>query len=295
MPKPHEPNELKVTFRGVLREPTTHFVLLALALFLAADVIGSRNDVIDVDPAEIERRIEQIERERGGSLTPEQRAQVEEDFIDELVLAREARQLVLKDDPRIHDLLVQTMLLFLRSDVVQPPTESELDAYYEANRARYTPAVALTVDEFLLEPSGLESRELPAFLRADVEPNQIASDALIRHRQLARLGPADLTRLFDAATAQAVLDAELTEWVGPYRSDRGDHWLRIREKQGGGEVLALDSVRNAVRQDWITEQEQTRFQGLVAELLEKYTIRFTDAGERGSTGPGDLEGGSGER
>lgn len=282
-PEGREPNS---TFRRVLREPTIHFVLLAVALFLAASIVRSRNYVIEVDRAAIERRIAQSESAQG--LT--NREQIEADFIYELVLAREARSLVLDDDPRIRDILVQTMLQFLRSDVVQPPTESELREYYEDNRERYGQAPALTVDEFLMEPSSSVSGERPAPLHDDVEPEEISSDALIRHRRLTRLGPADLTRLFDAETARTVFESGVGEWVGPFRSNRGDHWLRVREKRGGSEAPPLESVKEAIRQDWIAEREETRFEEQVVRLREKYTLRFTGGGAVGSTGSGGSDG-----
>ena len=284
MQEPPDRSQPRSVFRAVLREPTAHFVLLALALFLAANVVGSRAEVIVVDRSEIEQRIAQLEVARGGSLTSEQRQQVEDDFIYEQVLARKAQALVREDDPRIHDILVQTMLHYLRSDVVPPPTETELRAYYEANRTRYAQAPAVTLDEFLLRPSGSELGERPAALRDDVSPDEISSDELVRHRRLARLGPGDLRRLFDTTVVRTALEAEVGEWIGPYRSPDGDHWLRVRDKRGGGEAPPLEYAIEAVRQDWIAQQEQTRFEEYVIKLAEEYVIRFTDSRDRGRSG-----------
>ena len=271
---------MKRALHKILHEPTLHFVGLALLLFFVAQVVTSRRNVLEVDRAEVARRITQIELERGGSLNVEQQAQVEEDYIYEQVLAREAQNLVLEGDPRIHDLLVQSMLLHLRSDVVQPPTESELRAYYDANRVRYEPLMVATIDEFLLEPNISGSNQRPVVLRDDVEPNDISPEVLIRHRRLSRLGRADLVRLFDSATAEATFDSRVGAWVGPHRSDRGDHWLRILEKGGGGELPPLETVKEAILQDWMAEQEQSRFESVVAELVERYTVRFVDTESR---------------
>ncbi len=285
MQQPPDRSQPRSVFRAVLREPTTHFVVLALMLFLAARLVGSRAEVIEVDRVEIERRIAQLEAARGGRLTFEQRQQVEEDFIYEQVLARKAQALVREDDARTHDILVQTMLHYLRSDVVPPPTETELRAYYEANLTRYAEAPAVTLDEFLLRPSGSESGERPASLRDAVSPAEIPSDELIRHRRLARLGSSDLERLFDTAVARAAMSAEAGEWVGPHRSSAGEHWLRVHEKYGGGEAPPLEEAIEAVRQDWIAQQEQTRFEQYVIGLTEEYVIRFTDGSERGGSSP----------
>ena len=282
-------------FHAMLREPTTHFVLLALALFVVARLVGSRAEVIEVDRREIEQRIAQVEVARGGSLTLEQRQRVEDEYIYEQVLARRAQSLVRAEDPRIHDILVQTMLHYLRSDVVPPPTQAELRAYYEANRARYARAPAVTLDEFLLRPSGTESGERPAALHDDVSPEEIPAEQLIRHRRLARLAPSDLGRLFDTTIVRTVLEAEAGEWIGPHRSPDGDHWLRVRDKHGGREAPPLEYAIEAVQQDWVAQQEQTRFEAYVAALTEEYVIRFTDGRDRGGRGSGNLDGGAAER
>lgn len=280
MQQPPDRSQPRSVFRAVLREPTTHFVVLALMLFLAAKLVGSRAEVIEIDRVEIEQRIARLEAPRAGPLTLEQRQQVEDDFIYEQVLARKAQALVREDDARIHDILVQTMLHYLRSDVVPPPTETELRAYYEANLPRYAQAPAVTLDEFLLRPSGSASGEPPAALRDAVSPAEIPSDELIRHRRLARLGLGDLERLFDTAVARAALAAEAGEWVGPHRSPDGEHWLRVHEKYGGSEAPPLEDAIDAVRQDWIAQQQQTRFEQYVIGLTEEYLIRFTDSRER---------------
>ena len=94
-------------------------MLLAAGLFAVAAVIGSRDDVIEVSREEIEWRILQIEANEGALLTDDQRRLVEEAYIDERVLIREAQELGLVVDERIDDILVQKMLHVLSGDVIE--------------------------------------------------------------------------------------------------------------------------------------------------------------------------------
>ena len=121
-----EPTSATPFFRRVLREPTFHFVLLAAALFAANATLESwRGDVIRVDRVQIAVRIAELEAMRGSPLSPEERQLVEDAYVDERILVREALALGLERDRRIDDVLVQKMLHVLSGDVIQP-TEDEL-------------------------------------------------------------------------------------------------------------------------------------------------------------------------
>ncbi len=80
-----------------------------------------------------------------------------------------------------------------------------------------------------------------------------------------------------AEMAGMVLGADTGEWIGPYESARGYHWLRIRE-QTESTPLPLEVVREPVRLDWIGEEEQARLDERVAELRNRYSIVFTGFG-----------------
>ena len=110
---------------GALREPLTHFVLLAAGLFAVGALFRSGEDVIQVSSAELEWRVMQVEAQEATPLSADDRRLVEEAYIDERVLIREARALGLEADERIDDILVQKMLHILSGDVIQP-TDNEL-------------------------------------------------------------------------------------------------------------------------------------------------------------------------
>lgn len=271
------------SLESVLREPLLHFVLLAAVLFGASAVLGPGDDVIEITRDQIEWRILQVEAEEGRRLTEEERALVRERYIDERVLAREAREMGLEADERIDDILVQKMLHVLSGDVIQP-TDEEIAAFYRMNLDRYATDETVTVDEVVVAAG----RPLPAVLLEGGEPADAPEGSLVASRVMPRMTLEDLALIFGDEAAAEVFGAERGAWVDAYESVRGEHWFRVRERREAA-VPPLDVVREAVRLDWIAEQEDRRLLARVAELRARYDIRIEEgrAGDEGAIDGGD--------
>jgi hypothetical protein len=261
------------SLKSVLREPLLHFVVLAAVLFGASALLGPGDDVIEVTRDQLEWRILQVEAEEGRRLTEEERALVRERYIDERVLAREAREMGLDADERIDDILVQKMLHVLSGDVIQP-TDEEIAAYYTMNLERYATDETVTVDEVVV-PNG---QPLPRMLLDGGEPADAPDGSLVASRVMPRLTLEDLALIFEDEAAARVFGAEEGSWVDAYESVRGDHWFRVRQRREAT-VPELEVVREAVRLDWIAEQEDRRLLARVAELRARYDIRLEERGE----------------
>jgi hypothetical protein len=249
----------------VVREPLLHFAALAAALFVTAAVVRRDEDVIEVSRQELDWRIQQVEA-REGPLTAEERLLVEEAYIDERVLIREARAMGLEADERIDDILVQKMLHILSGDVIQP-TDEELAAFYEQNREAYAVDASVTVDEVVVAAD----RELPRALLEGTAPEALPPGSVVRRRVMERLTYDDLGQLFGEQGARTVTEAETGDWWEVQRTDLGAHWVRVRERFGRA-IPPLEVVRDAVRLDWINAREQVRLLERVAELRTAYTI-----------------------
>jgi len=255
-------------FRSVLREPLVHFVLLAVVLFGVSRAFGGGANVIDITNDEIDWRVMQFEAQEGRALTDEERALVRERYIDERVLVAEARSERLDADDRIDDILVQKMLHVLSGEVIQP-TDEELEAFYAMNTGRYATEATVTVDE-VVAPMG---SPLPKRLLEGGEPADVGDGALIASRVMPRLTLDDLAQIFGDEAASEVFHAETGAWVAAYQSVRGQHWFRVRER-ADAQVPPLEVVRETVRLDWISEQEDRRLLARVAELRKRYDIRI---------------------
>ena len=256
----------------LLREPLVHFLGLAIALFMTAEVIGSGDTTIEITQDEIEYRIMQVEAEEGTPLTEQERRLVVEAYIDERVLVREAQEIGLDADERIEDILVQKMLHVLSGDVIQP-SEEELAFYYEGNMERYVVESSVTVDELIL-PIGTP---LPESIQGGGLPSELSDEELVGHRVVPELTLNDLSLVFGEGVAQVVFEAEVDTWTEGFDSSRGNHWFRVQERHEGG-LQTFSVIRDRVRLDWITEQEDRRLLLRVAELRERYMVIIEEVG-----------------
>jgi hypothetical protein len=265
---------------SVLREPTLHFAVLAAALFAVNAVVGARGreNVIEIDRAEIAARIAEIEVKTGAALGEQARKQVEEAYIDERVLVREAQALGLQDDARIDDFLAQKMLHVLSADVIQP-TDHELEAYYHAHRTRYEAEPTATIDELVVGTAGALPAELRDQLHDGTLPEQLVASVPLRHEVRTRMTRAELTRVFGDTTTALILGAATGVWVGPHHTVRGQHWFRVTERTASVPP-DLEEIREQVRLDWVMEQEEARLKRRVAELRARYAIEFTGEGAK---------------
>ena len=264
-------------FRRILREPTSHFVLLAAVLFAASAALeSSRGNVITIDRVQIEVRIAELEAIRGAPLTREERQIVEDAYIDEQVLVREALDMGLEADRRIDDILVQKMLHVLSGDVIQP-TEDELREFYEANRSSYTSELTLTIEEVVIAAASPSAGDRVAQLRAGASAQELADSPDVRSSVLRQVTRGDIARLFGPVTAELILSANTEGWIGPHETVRGQHWFRIIERTTP-ELPTLESVRERVRLDWVADQEAARLDQAVGELRERYNIVIEEPG-----------------
>lgn len=269
-----EDGRLSSGIRWALREPTLHFVLLAALLFAVHAIVGSRNrTLIEIDRAEVLVRVFEAEARRGAPLTDDERQQLEDSLVNERVLVREAMELGLDYDVRIHDILAQKMLHVLSADVIQP-TQKELEDFYAASRGYYVRVPRVTVDEVVIGTSDSLPPPLQAQLERGAAPETLASDMIADHNVLARVSRNDLGLVLSEATAERVFAARPGEWVGPHHTTRGQHWLRVTERVPA-DTLPLEMVRDQVRLDWIAEHEAERLERRVSELRSRYRIVFS--------------------
>jgi hypothetical protein len=261
-------------FQRALREPVVHFTLIAVIFFLVTEFVSSGGrEVIEIDRQEVAWRIQQIERDT--PLSEEERRLAERTYIDEQILAREARILGFDDDQRIRSILSQKMLHILSGGVIQP-TEAELRAYYKENQLRYVRAPSVTVDEVVVMAGGLGT--LPPELGAGLDVERLAENERFRHAVLTEVTIDDLSLVFGPETAAKVFEAEPGVWVGAQQTALGEHWFRVTDRFDEVIPPAFDAILGQVRFDWIGEKEEALLQERIAELRELYSVKFVGEG-----------------
>lgn len=259
----------------ILREPTLHFFLIAILIFALYSIAQSRNEnLLEIDQSDIDARIFMQELSRGEELTPEQKELVTAFYIEEQILVREALAMELDNDERIHDILAQKMRHVLSGNVIQP-SEAELRAYYEANATRFESAASLDIDELVFNSRDTLDSEVLSELEAGAEPESLLALEEGTVAPLPNVNSVDLANIFDDDFAAAVLASELNQWNGPFVSNRGQHWLRVQQRNEAA-IPELEEISDLVRLEWIAAEEDRRLQIEVDKLFQAYTIRIHD-------------------
>ena len=102
--------QAKYAISRILREPTLHFMLIAALLFAISSLFGLRNrNLVEISRAEIAIRVAELEAARGVPLTDEEKQQVDESYIRQAILVKEALALGLEEDAVNDDILAQKM------------------------------------------------------------------------------------------------------------------------------------------------------------------------------------------
>ena len=266
-----ESNKTKNVVDQVMNEPTTHFFMIAVIIFIVFAISNLRyQDIVEIDQREIDARILMQEMASGQPLTPEQKELIASSYVEEQILVIEATELGLDNDARIHDMLAQKMRHVLSGDIIQP-TPNELESFYATNREFYRVLSSLSVDELVLDSEDELSIETQALLSGGATPEEILKASSGTNAPLPNVNHLDLSNIFAPEFADAVFQSQSGEWIGPFSSNRGRHFLKVTERTQE-RILPLNEILDRVRLDWIAQEEEIRLQQEVNKLWDRYEI-----------------------
>ena len=260
-----------LVIQKLVQEPTVHFFLMAVVIFVIYAISQTnRENLLEVDQREIDARVFIQEMTTGQPLNDEQRQFIASNYVEEQILVREAIALGLDNDARVHDMLAQKMRHVLSGDVIQPAAD-DLNSYYEENLERYRTLPLVSVNELVLNTQDELSAEVQAFIDSGSDAEMILAATAGDEAPLPNVNRIDLANIFSPEFSEQVFNAESESWVGPYSSNRGQHWLKIIERSEAN-LPPLNEITDRVRLDWIAEEEEILLQQEVDKLWNQYTI-----------------------
>lgn len=253
------------------REPLVHFLALAALLFLFNYFWSdTQKEKIIVDQRTVDFLIKQREDLVLRKLTPKQRQELIGSYIRDEILYREAYKRGLDKEARMRRDLIRKMRGLAMSDV-NKPTEAQLKAYYDANRARFRRPPGQSFDHvYFRDPSKIPNSLLEELQNgrdhASLGDYLAGFGRAVKHvsktRLIGTLGP-------DAA--RSILAINDDTWHGPFESPRGAHFVRIT-----GRTPARDSrfedVKNILAQDWAVAQSRKAVEKEVERVRGEYKI-----------------------
>ena len=255
----------------ILKEPTFYFLVLAAAISIFYWMFNNQDaEPLQIDWQEVEARILVTELTQGYPASEQQRQEIEETLIKDYILVMEAYELGLQNDARINDILAQKMRHVLSGNIIQP-SDQELESFYREYLPRYQQPARITATELVFNSRDPLPEQLLEQLASGVGEQELATELNRIAGILPRVTQDDLASIFDLQIAREAFAVADARWVGPYKSNRGQHWLQIDERFPA-RTPGLDEIVEQVRLDWITLEEEARLEQEIDKLRERYEI-----------------------
>ena len=219
-----------------LHEPLFHFTVLAALLFLVDSLTTQvQMDRIVVSKVTADFLVKQREGLVLRALSPEERRQTIEKYINDEILYSEAYKRGLdRGDSRMRRNLIRKMRELLGSEIGDP-TEQELRVFYESNREQFLYNETWSIEQVYFSDAGAIPGQLLTQLRGSLDPLTVGENRLNFRRNLPNVTQSDLIGLFGPESARKILGIIDDQWHGPLESPFGFHFVRLT-----GHVPAFD-------------------------------------------------------
>lgn len=279
---------------SLLRDPLSHFLLIAAALFLIWPLISDRvappPNQITIAPPQVQRLIAVFYKTHLRMPNADELSALVEAEIRTEIYYREGIALGLDRDDEIIRRRIAQKLQFMTQDVAdrQTPTDTDLQQFLDTHK-----------NQFGAEPEFAFSQ---IYLNPDRHGDKIAQDA---ERLLIRLNTSDgridyaadsdplpvpndfeltsvdgIANVFGEAFAKALTELPAGRWVGPIRSGFGAHLIIVRDKREAT-TPQLSQVRDAVVREWQAARRDEANADTYRDMRAKYVIKVELPPERG--------------
>ena len=276
--------------KRMMHEPLLHFLLLGAALFVGVAFLrddgAPRQNQIVVSAGKIEHLAALFARTWQRAATREELEGLIHDFIREEAAYREGLALGLDRDDTIIRRRIRQKLDFIAEDLASQvePTEADLLAYLAAHPEDFRTPARLSFRQVYVnaEPhrNGLDAEMRALVMALNRDPSTDASglgDRIQLEHGYANISTRDISRLFGAPFATAIVALPPGTWQGPIPSGYGVHLVIVDERQDG-RLPPLDDVRDDVRRDWENARRKERI-----EQFYRHLLRSTQSSSRGPT------------
>jgi hypothetical protein len=201
------------------------------------------------------------------------------DYVNEQLLAREARALGLEDNDVIVRRRLAQKMDFLIADIsgTAEPSDAELDRYYATHAERFAEPARMAFTQIYFGPRRTDAvsdakSALALLLEEGTPENPDAlGDRLMIGREFDNETEFSVSSEFGPAFARAVFALEPGAWYGPIESGYGVHLVRVSARTES-RTPPLSEVRIRVIEDWTREQERSAKARYLYELRSKYEV-----------------------
>ncbi|WP_394827979.1 peptidyl-prolyl cis-trans isomerase [Pendulispora albinea] len=269
-----------------LREPLVHFALIGAALFATerrwrpaerAAVEQSRTMPARIEATDDVRRglTEEHIRTHGRPPTPSETNALVAAWIDDEVLFREGLVRGLdKDDPRVHQRVVEKMSFVLEQGITPAaPTEEELSAWFNAHSSKWAQPELVDFTQVFVQGDGAPAQERARGMLAELEKGANPAglgDTFSGGRRYRRRKIADLGESFGPDFSAGLAEQKEGRWA-LRRSRFGFHLVRV-DRRTPAERPSLSQVREEVALDFQQAHRAEKMNRAIAELRKRWPV-----------------------
>ena len=279
----------------LLREPLLHFMVIGAAIYLLygvfAETLPEADDkTIVVTAGELEWMQTSWQKRWNRPPTAAEFDGLVQQYIKETVLYREALTMGLNQHDQVIRRRLAQKLEFLAKDLVAltPPTEKELQSYFESHLDRYQEPTRYTFTQVFIDPdkrgdTTLEDAEvIKATLVAQGEAIEDAGalgDDFMLQNYYPEKDQSEIQKHFGSGFAESLIELSTGQWHGPVLSGYGVHLVYVSNIiEPPAPVFA--EVRERVVQDWTMDRSEELNEQFYANLRDRYTVVIEEPTEK---------------
>lgn len=267
----------------LLREPLVHFILAALAVFIAWHFVSSGREeearTIRVSSADLERLASIYTAEAGALPSGEDMVAMVNDYVRDEALAREAKRLGLDEGDTIVTRRLAQKMTFMVADLTreETPDDAVLRDWYETHADRFTDPQMVTFRHVFFSED-VRGAAATADARATLERLNTgndwreAGDPFMLQRAYGDLPLREVVRLFGGEFAQSLAATPASDlWTGPVRSALGVHLVQVSANTPP-QLQPFDDAKDAVLADWQDETRREANETAIQDIIARYNV-----------------------
>ena len=271
----------------LLREPLVHFMFIGVIIYalygaFAEPVVEATDKTIVVTAGELEWMQASWQKRWNRPPTAEEFDGLIQQYIKETVLYREALTMGLNK----HDMIIRRRLAqkleFLAKDLVAltPPTEAELQAYFDEHQARYQEPTLYTFTQVFFDPDkrgdatldDAEAVKATLIAQGDaIEDAGALGDGLMLQNYYPQKDRGEIQKYLGSGFTDTLITLAPGHWHGPVLSGFGVHLVYVNNITEPPPPVFVE-VRERVIADWSLDRGEELNDKFYANLREQYSI-----------------------
>ncbi|WP_437728060.1 peptidyl-prolyl cis-trans isomerase [Sorangium sp. So ce861] len=273
-----EAKSFAARLRRVASEPFLHFTLLGALVFAGHRLVTRALDVPTVEVSVSKQRelVKLFEQRQRRAPDDAEREALVRRYVEDEALFREGLRLSLvHTDPMLRAQIIARVRGMLQAELEQrPPTDTELQRYYEAHLSDYSIPETISYREYQIrggpDAEG-DSRRLLSLLERQEAAGGPGLPVPTEH---SRVSEAQLASLYGPELARELWSLPSGIWR-QLRSSSGVHIVRVAERTAASEP-SFAAIREKVSADYRKERTARAFQAELSRLTSQWRVHIAE-------------------